>query len=630
MDFASCLRFSSFLLLFSGLVIFNACGGGDGDGDADLDGDADIDSDADSDGDSDGDVDGDADADSDEDVDHDGDLTPEADIETDSDGDTATACVGICAHVSTAVAVKEVDRRVLGHGLFSAFQWYTWDERGGRTQPDALDLFEDLGMGMLGHYPGGAGIITHDFHWQNVIGPIDERTDPTPHEEIFDFHDRNIRFGPDEYGAMLEEYRRTTGREVGGSIQVNIITGTAEEAADWVEYMNAPNDGSNPGGGVDWAAVRAANGHPGPYDIRYWELGNEPHYTASAEIGHWECSEYVERINSWVPVMKSRDPSIVVMGYVNPFYIPERGEPILLGSATDDAPGIGDRTWSQSVIHHAGANLDSLYLHWYGAWNEAEHDSDYMLGSARFGLIPWLDRLAADVEAHAPDEDSRERLQRWFVPEWNIYGGWVGWVLGSGDAMDSGTALVGAVADSRILNVLVTRPEIRGAMHSNLAAPFPVPELEPTIADVRSGYALIRTGGLGRTFMTTAAYHVFELWSEALLPRVVEARLVGPPLLASGEVALDVAALMSEEDDELHLIVTNGTDSIETVRFVLADFDPALEAETLTLAGADPQDNNSWVETDRIAIEAGTFAVSSDFELVVPPLSVVAVLLDAS
>ncbi len=337
----------------------------------------------------------------------------------------------------------------------------------------------------------------------------------------------------------------------------------------------------------------------------------------------------MDRINDWVPEMKSRDPSIVVMAYVNPFEIAERGEPIPIGSTTDDQPGIGDRTWSQSVIHHAGANLDFLYMHWYGAWNEAEHDSDYMLGSARFGLLPWLDRLADDVEEHAPDDASRERLRRWFVPEWNVYGGWVGYLLGSGDVMDSGTAMVGAVADSRILNVIVTRPEIHGAMHSTLAAPFPAPEMMPTMADTRTGYALIRTGGLGRTFMTTAAFHVFELWSEALLPRIVEAELVAPPLLESEEVALDVAALSAEDGSELHLVVTNGSSSIETIRVVLDGFVPDLEAETLTVVGEDAMDNNAWVETDRISVEPGTYSVSTDFELVVPPLSIVAVLLDA-
>lgn len=33
--------------------------------------------------------------------------------------------------------------------------------------------------------------------------------------------------------------------------------------------------GGNPGGGTDWAAMRAANGHEEPYGVIRFELGNE-------------------------------------------------------------------------------------------------------------------------------------------------------------------------------------------------------------------------------------------------------------------------------------------------------------------------------------------------------------------
>lgn len=80
----------------------------------------------------------------------------------------------------------------------------------------------------------------------------------------------------------------------------------ADEAADWVKYTNAPNDGSNPRGGVDWAAVRAANGHPEPYRVKFWELGNE--------LG---CSKidprfYANAIKEVAMAMKAVDPTIKI------------------------------------------------------------------------------------------------------------------------------------------------------------------------------------------------------------------------------------------------------------------------------------------------------------------------------
>ena len=36
--------------------------------------------------------------------------------------------------------------------------------------------------------------------------------------------------------------------------------------------------GSNPNGGIDWAVVRATQGHPEPYGVRWFEYGNESYH----------------------------------------------------------------------------------------------------------------------------------------------------------------------------------------------------------------------------------------------------------------------------------------------------------------------------------------------------------------
>lgn len=53
-----------------------------------------------------------------------------------------------------------------------------------------------------------------------------------------------------------------------------LARGDADDAADLIEYLNA-KVGSNPNGGTAWAEVRAANGHEAPYNVRYFEIGNE-------------------------------------------------------------------------------------------------------------------------------------------------------------------------------------------------------------------------------------------------------------------------------------------------------------------------------------------------------------------
>ncbi|HEY3771988.1 MAG TPA: alpha-L-arabinofuranosidase C-terminal domain-containing protein [Solirubrobacteraceae bacterium] len=116
-------------------------------------------------------------------------------------------------------------------------------------------LSSAVGAGSL-RFPGG--ITGQSYQWMGAIGPQSLRTDnpvgpsggPSP-----------STVGPDEFGKLLD----LTGAV--GVFDVDFANGTATEAADLVQYMT---DGQG-----TWAQQRAANGHPAPYDVPYWEVGNE-------------------------------------------------------------------------------------------------------------------------------------------------------------------------------------------------------------------------------------------------------------------------------------------------------------------------------------------------------------------
>ncbi len=155
-----------------------------------------------------------------------------------------------------------------------------------------LPYMSELGPTVL-RYPGG--LTANSFHWKEGIGPITER-DP-------DYGDTGIpqTFGTDEFLQYCEE----AGAEA--ILVVNVSSygkrpGSVEDAADWVEYCNAPNDGSNPGGGTDWASVRAANGHKEPYGVKYWELGNEETFPG--------FEDYADRVRRYSAAMKAIDPTV--------------------------------------------------------------------------------------------------------------------------------------------------------------------------------------------------------------------------------------------------------------------------------------------------------------------------------
>ncbi|EQD71843.1 alpha-L-arabinofuranosidase, partial [mine drainage metagenome] len=66
-----------------------------------------------------------------------------------------------------------------------------------------------------------------------------------------------------------------------------------------VEYMN---------GSVltRFGALRARDGHPAPYDVKIWNIGNEPY--GKWELGHTNVKYYVLKNNEFARAMRRVDP----------------------------------------------------------------------------------------------------------------------------------------------------------------------------------------------------------------------------------------------------------------------------------------------------------------------------------
>lgn len=120
-------------------------------------------------------------------------------------------------------------------------------------------------------YPGGT--VGNCFEWKRAIGPKEERKKTVPGNVFYTQASEPLvdpNFGVDEAMTWIYDELHAEAIWMYGMGQ-----GSAADAADLVEYLNAPNDGSNPGGGTDWAAERAKNGHEEPYGVTRFEIGNE-------------------------------------------------------------------------------------------------------------------------------------------------------------------------------------------------------------------------------------------------------------------------------------------------------------------------------------------------------------------
>lgn len=159
--------------------------------------------------------------------------------------------------------------------------------------PDAVKACKQAKPPLL-RFPGGN--FVSGYHWEDGVGPMDERPlrpNPAWHDVVEYNH-----VGTDEYMALC----RAIGCEP--LICINAGNGTPEEAARWVEYCNgSPN--------TTQGRRRAENGHPEPYNVRYWEIGNE--LWGNWQIGHCTREEYAERYRRFVQVMKAVDPTVEVI-----------------------------------------------------------------------------------------------------------------------------------------------------------------------------------------------------------------------------------------------------------------------------------------------------------------------------
>lgn len=160
------------------------------------------------------------------------------------------------------------------------------DKYGFRT--DMLDAARELQVTQM-RWPGGN--FTSSYDWRDGIGPKDKR--PKRLELAWGVVETN-QVGTDEWVQL--------NKEIGSEnvACINMGTGTLDDARYWVEYCNAPV-------GTYWADKRAEYGHPEPFAIKYWCLGNEVD-GAPWIIGHKDADDYVKFAVEAAKAMRRSSP----------------------------------------------------------------------------------------------------------------------------------------------------------------------------------------------------------------------------------------------------------------------------------------------------------------------------------
>jgi alpha-N-arabinofuranosidase len=187
-----------------------------------------------------------------------------------------------------AVYLIAAEAKSSAHFIIERLLLYPVDHLDG-ADPEIVRLLRESGLTLL-RWPGGN--FVSGYRWEHGIGPVDQRpTVPNPAWDGLEFNS----FGTAEFIS----YCRRVGCEP--LICVNAGNGTPEAAAGWVEYCNGAAD-------TPMGRLRSEHGFPSPFEVHYWEVGNEI-------FGRWQVSwttpaGNADRYRRFSRAMRAVDPSI--------------------------------------------------------------------------------------------------------------------------------------------------------------------------------------------------------------------------------------------------------------------------------------------------------------------------------
>lgn len=191
--------------------------------------------------------------------------------------------------------------------VVSAFP-YTWKGRDNGLRPDLAQLLYDTHPSFLrfpgGCYVEGEGSYEQTFQWKKTLGPIENR--PGHRNQNWRYWSSD-GLGYHEYLQLCEDlgaapmFVINIGLGHGYSFPVNELQFLIDDALDAIEYANGDAT-------TTWGAVRAAAGHPEPFNMKFIEIGNE-NYNGGA-------NDYPERYIQFYNAIHERYPELTIIGNV--------------------------------------------------------------------------------------------------------------------------------------------------------------------------------------------------------------------------------------------------------------------------------------------------------------------------
>jgi len=411
---------------------------------------------------------------------------------------------------------------------------------------DTLKLLKELDSPVY-RWPGGNFVSGYD--WKDGIGPRDRR--PPRKNPAWRGVEHND-FGLDEF----IHFCRVLDTEP--YIAVNSGLGGVKSAVEELQYANGAAD-------TPLGKLRAQNGHPEPYRVKWWGIGNEMY--GGWQLGHMPLEKYVVKHNEFAEAMRAEDPAIKLV-----------------------AVGATGR-WSEVMMQQCADHMDLISEHFYR--------------QGRPGLSSHVRQIPEAVRAKADaHRDYRRRFDalkgkdiRIALDEWNF---WYG---------------------PHVYGELGTRYFLKDAL--GIAAGLNEYARQSDIIFMANYAQTVNVIGCIKTSKTAAAFA-----TTGLALKLYRHRFGVIPVEVTAASPLDVAAAWSEDRKTLTVAVVNATMQELNIDFEVQGAKLSGTGTRWQIAGNDPMAYNEPGKEPQVKIEESPVSGIKD-KLPVAPCSVTLFALEA-
>ena len=195
--------------------------------------------------------------------------------------------------------------------MVSLFPAETWKNRG--LRPDLAQAIADMKPGLL-RFPGGSysegHVLAHAWRWKETLGDVAGRPG---NWNIWGYRSTG-GLGIHEYLQLAEDlgaeplYVAHVGMAEKDFVPMDRLEPWIQDVLDAIEYANGPVTSN-------WGALRAKNGHPSPFHLKYVEIGNENGMGYS--WGGGNRADYLPRYKAFRDRIKAAYPDIVTIANIH-------------------------------------------------------------------------------------------------------------------------------------------------------------------------------------------------------------------------------------------------------------------------------------------------------------------------